>query len=388
MPIMATLLQLVIATLVALSLKNTCVNTEEGICGSINKGESPTSECGCSLNRKTSEENFKTVLDCESVKTSSDKSEATHSTSSNDINKQTPENTRTNRMVFIKGGEFQMGTNKPVFVADGEGPVRQVKLSSYFLDVFEVSNKEFEIFVNQTDFVTEAEKFGDSFVLEGMISENVKKDITQAVAAAPWWLPVKGTNWKHPEGPDTDIAGRMDHPVIHVSWNDATAYCHWAGKRLPTEAEWEIACRSGLQDRLFSWGNKLMPFGEHYMNIWQGEFPVNNTADDGFLGTAPVMAFPANKFGLKNMLGNVWEWTQDWWTVYHSPEPKENAKGPNTGEDKVKKGGSYMCHKNYCYRYRCAARSHNTPDTSSGNLGFRCAADSLPSYLKEETSRG
>ncbi|XP_068058450.1 formylglycine-generating enzyme isoform X3 [Anomalospiza imberbis] len=243
-------------------------------------------------------------------------------------------------MVLIPGGVFTMGTHEPEIQQDGEGPARRVRLGSFHMDQYEVSNQDFESFVSATGYVTEAEKFGDSFVFEGMLSEAVKADIHQAVAAAPWWLPVKGASWRHPEGPDSSISSRMDHPVLHVSWNDAVAFCAWAGKRLPTEAEWEYSCRGGLENRLFPWGNKLQPKGQHYANIWQGEFPTNNTAEDGYKGTAP--------------------------------------KGPSSGTDRVKKGGSYMCHKSYCYRYRCAARSQNTPDSSASNLGFRCAADAAP----------
>ncbi|KAM9075677.1 formylglycine-generating enzyme isoform 3-T3 [Megaptera novaeangliae] len=244
------------------------------------------------------------------------------------------------KMVPIPAGVFTMGTDDPQIKQDGEAPARRVALDAFYMDAYEVSNAEFEKFVNSTGYLTEAEKFGDSFVFEGMLSEQVKSDIQQAVAAAPWWLPVKGANWRHPEGPDSTVLHRPDHPVLHVSWNDAVAYCTWAGKRLPTEAEWEYSCRGGLQNRLFPWGNKLQPKGQHYANIWQGEFPVTNTGEDGFRGTAP--------------------------------------KGPPSGKDRVKKGGSYMCHKSYCYRYRCAARSQNTPDSSASNLGFRCAADHLP----------
>jgi len=285
---------------------------------------------------------------------------------------------RTDQMVLIAGGQFEMGTNKPVFVADGEGPARLTNVSSFYMDVHEVSNAEFQEFVDAEGYVTEAEKFGNSFVLERLISQKTKEKITQAVAAAPWWLPVDKADWKHPEGPDSNINNRMDHPVTHVSWNDAVAYCEWKSKRLPTEAEWEYACRAGLKDRLYPWGNNLNPKGEHLMNIWHGEFPTEDTGEDGFAGTAPVNSFPATKYGLKNIVGNVWEWTADWWTTEHDNKPKSNPKGPKSGTDKVKKGGSFMCTKKYCYRHRCGARSQNTPDSSAMNLGLRCASSILP----------
>lgn len=286
-------------------------------------------------------------------------------------------------MVLIPEGSFTMGTNNPIFVADGEGPERKVTLSKFYMDKYEVSNSEFELFVNATGYVTEAEKFGNSFVMEKYVSEKVLEKIDQAVAAAPWWVPVDKADWRHPEGPDSSIKDRMDHPVLHASWNDAVAFCKWMEKRLPTEAEWEYACRDGLEGRLFSWGNKENPKDSHYMNIWHGEFPKENTGDDGYKGTAPVTEFPeTKKFGLKNMIGNVWEWTQDWWDIKHDATAKTNPTGPSSGSDKVKKGGSFMCHKSYCYRYRCVARSQNTPDSSAHNLGFRCASDELPEYLK------
>lgn len=268
-----------------------------------------------------------------------------------------------------------MGTDDPGIPQDGEGPQRRVRQDPFYIEEHEVTNQQFQHFTNQTGYITEAERFGDSFVFEGLLSEEVKSTLSSAVAAAPWWSPVKGADWRHPEGPDSTIEHRMSHPVLHVSWSDAQAYCQWAKRRLPTEAEWELACRGGLQDRLYPWGNKLMPRGLHYANLWQGDFPNHNTAEDGYANTSPVMSFPANGFGLYDMVGNAWEWTSDWWNVHHTTEDKYNPKGPETGTDRVKKGGSYMCHKSYCYRYRCAARSQNTPDSSASNLGFRCAAD-------------
>ncbi|XP_012270698.1 sulfatase-modifying factor 1 [Orussus abietinus] len=317
--------------------------------------------CGQGLNRK-SKDNAETGESCSArIKDSLE----------NEVNVDRKSNHK--EMVLINGGTFAIGTNEPIFVADGEGPKRNVVLDSFFIDKYEVSNRDFEIFVSSTVYKTEAEKFGDSFVFEGLLSENVKSSIDEAVAQAPWWLPVKNATWQHPEGLDSDISDRMDHPVIHVSWNDATAYCKWLGKRLPTEAEWEATCRGGLSDRLYPWGNKLTPNDKHRTNIWQGVFPQNNTAEDGYKGTSPVTKFPPNKYGIYNIVGNVWEWTSDWWSVRHPEEEQINFKGPPSGTDKVKKGGSYLCHESYCYRYRCAARSQNTPDTSAGNLGFRCA---------------
>ncbi|XP_032405726.1 formylglycine-generating enzyme [Xiphophorus hellerii] len=283
-------------------------------------------------------------------------------------------NEKISQMMFIPGGEFLMGTDDPGIPQDGEAPQRPVSVDSFYMDVLEVTNQQFQSFIKATGYVTEAEKFGDSFVFEGILSESVKSQITQAVAAAPWWLPVKGANWNHPEGQDSNITDRLDHPVVHVSWADAVAFCSWANKRLPTEAEWEYACRGGLRDRLYPWGNKLNPKGRHYANLWQGDFPVHNSGEDRYVKTSPVMSFPANSFGLHDMVGNVWEWTSDWWTVHHTTDHQQNPTGPPSGKDKVKKGGSYMCHKSYCYRYRCAARSQNTPDSSASNLGFRCVS--------------
>ena len=280
-----------------------------------------------------------------------------------------------NEYVKIPAGTFMMGsdTSTPGTLQDGEGPARKVHLSEFEIQKYEVSNGEFAEFVRETGYVTEAETFGDSFVLDMLLSPEVSEEINQAVKDAPWWLPVKEAHWLQPEGKNTDLEGREDHPVVHVSWNDAVAYCKWrGGGRLPTEAEWEYAARAGLKDRLFPWGNNPHPKEEHWMNIWQGKFPEENTAEDGYISTAPVDSYPPNKFGLYNMVGNVWEWVADWWQVRHSNVPSSNPQGPPSGTDKVKKGGSYMCHKDYCYRYRCSARSMNTPDSSASNMGLRC----------------
>uniref|UniRef100_A0A182TB91 Sulfatase-modifying factor enzyme-like domain-containing protein n=1 Tax=Anopheles maculatus TaxID=74869 RepID=A0A182TB91_9DIPT len=278
-------------------------------------------------------------------------------------------------MSRIPAGEYVIGTNEPIFVNDRESPARTVTIRDFYLDQYEVSNAQFKEFVDQTGYTTEAEKFGDSFVFQQLLTEKVRKEYEDyRVAAAPWWYKIRGASWKHPDGDQSrDISDRLDHPVVHVSWNDAVAYCSWKGKRLPTEAEWEAACRGGRKQKLFPWGNKLMPKDQHMMNIWQGKFPDNNLVDDGCDTTCPVSSFRQNPFNLYNIVGNVWEWTADLW------DPKEAInQRTNPGSDppnRVKKGGSYLCHESYCYRYRCAARSQNTEDSSAGNLGFRCAAD-------------
>ena len=282
--------------------------------------------------------------------------------------------TKPNELILIPTGVFTMGTADPILPQDGEGPARRVEITQFYINKYEISNAEFAEFVKETGHVTEAETFGDSFVFELLLSNETQSQITQAVQDSPWWLPVKGASWRHPEGLDSSVEDRWDYPVIHVSWNDAVAFCEWSdGKRLPTEAEWEYAARGGLADRLFPWGNNPNPKGEHWMNIWQGEFPLHNTLEDGYLGTAPVDTYYRNKFGLYNMAGNVWEWTADWWAIRHSKDFVKDPTGPTTGGDKVKKGGSYLCHPEFCYRYRCAARSQNSPDSSASNLGFRCA---------------
>jgi formylglycine-generating enzyme len=280
-------------------------------------------------------------------------------------------------MIHLPGGTFLMGTDDGQgFPQDGEGPVRRLGLDPFYISPYATTNAEFSTFVEETGYETEAEKFGWSFVFYRFLSAKAKKKVLGAVDSAPWWRAVRGASWRHPEGPGSGIKTRMNHPVVHVSHTDALAYCEWAGKRLPTEAEWEYAARGGLEQCRYPWGNMLTPEGEHRCNIWQGEFPTRNTVKDGHAGTAPVDSFPPNGFGLHNVSGNVWEWCRDWFSpTFHVGGPRENPIGPPRGTSRVIRGGSYLCHKSYCNRYRVAARSSNTPDSSTGNAGFRCAAD-------------
>lgn len=268
-----------------------------------------------------------------------------------------------------------MGTDsKEGFPADGEEPVRKVKVDPFYLESTTVTVGEFSKFVNETGYKTEAEKYGWSFVFYQFIPNNLASQARQAIQT-PWWFALKDAYWYQPEGQGSTIEDRMDHPVIHISWNDAIAFCKWTGKRLPTEAEWEFAARGGLEQKMYPWGDELTPNGDHYCNIWQGDFPKINTKDDGYVGTAPAKSFPPNGLGLYNVAGNVWEWCADWFSVKHNGSQCINPKGPNHGQSKVIRGGSYLCHKSYCNRYRVAARSSNTIDSSTGNLGFRCAKD-------------
>ncbi|WP_211902256.1 formylglycine-generating enzyme family protein [Saccharopolyspora erythraea] len=279
-------------------------------------------------------------------------------------------------MVTLDGGEFLMGTDDAEGdPADGEGPVRQVRVAPFRLARRVVTNEQFARFAKGTGYRTEAERFGWSYVFAAFLPGALRR-VSPRPESAPWWCGVEGACWAAPEGPGSSTRGREDHPVVHVSWNDAAAYCDWTGLRLPTEVEWEYAARGGLVQRRYAWGDELTPGGEHRCNIWQGHFPTRNTAEDGFRGTAPADAYRPNGFGLYNMAGNVWEWCADWWTVERSDAaPQGNRTGPDTMVGKVLRGGSYLCHESYCNRYRVAARTHNTPESTSGNTGFRCARD-------------
>ncbi len=250
---------------------------------------------------------------------------------------------------------------------DSEGPVREARVAPFAIDAHCVTTARFAAFVEATGHRTAAERFGWSFVFASFLPGRLRR-ISPRMDAAPWWCAVEGARWDAPEGPGSGVEGREDHPVVHVSWDDAQAFCAWEGTRLPTETEWEYAARGGLDRRRYPWGDELEPGGEHRCNIWQGTFPTRNTAEDGYRGTAPVDAFPPNGFGLHNVSGNVWEWCADRW------DGAAEAAGAPADTPRVLRGGSYLCHRSYCNRYRVAARTANTGDSSSGHTGFRTAS--------------
>lgn len=259
-------------------------------------------------------------------------------------------------MIHIKGGVFQMGSD------DGmpfEAPVHTVELDSFLIDEHEVTVAQFENFIRATGYKTEAEIFAWSVVFDPKAGE---------------WTKGVGADWRHPDGPDS--TANPGEPVGQISWKDANEYAKWAGKRLPTEAEFEFAARGGLDGKTYSWGDDLWPNGKPVANWWQGEFPFKNTGDDGYLGVAAVKTFPPNGYGLYDMTGNVWEWCSDRFDEkYYEVSPKHAPKGPAAGDERVIRGGSFLCAENFCSNYRVAGRSHSTPDSAMNNLGFRCARD-------------
>lgn len=274
----------------------------------------------------------------------------------------------------IPAGEYRLGGDDPdENPGDAEGPVRIVKLAEFQISATPVTNSQFAAFVQDTGYVSDAERIGWSFVFHSLVAPRIARNVRQRLVEAPWWLAVKGASWRWPAGRGSHVADKADHPVVHVSWRDAQAYCRWAGVRLPNEAEWEAAARGGLDRARYPWGNDLTPAGEHMCNIWQGDFPHRDTAEDGFHGTSSVGSFPPNGYGLVDVAGNVWEWCSDWFTTDPAIRGSSQPFGPPAGDEKVIRGGSFLCHSSYCNRYRVAARSRNTPDSASSNTGFRVA---------------
>ena len=279
-------------------------------------------------------------------------------------------------LVSVPGGEFIMGTDSTEgFADDGEGPARRVSLRSFRIGRTAVTNREFSAFVRATHHVTQAEELGASFVFYLQVPRPLRDNIRQVPSGLPWWLSVDDACWQRPEGPGSSVRDRMDHPVVHVSWHDAKAYCAWAGLRLATEAEWEFAARGGLEQKRYPWGDALYPDGERRCQIWQGSFP-NQPAEGWLPATVAAHAFSPNGYGLYNMAGNVWEWCEDSFSpAYHRETvPTDPLHQAATGRRSTR-GGSFLCHESYCNRYRVAARGSNTPSSSASNCGFRVAAD-------------
>jgi formylglycine-generating enzyme len=304
-------------------------------------------------------------------------------------------------LVRIVGGRFTMGSDKHY---PEESPAHEVKLDHFWIDQHPVTNEEFSRFVHESGYVTLAERApsaGDypgakpELLFAGSVVFRKPKARVDISDCYNWWNYVRGANWRHPQGPRSTLKGKAKHPVVHVAYEDAVTYANWANKELPTEAEWEFAARGGLDGAEFAWGDELMPGGQVLANTWQGEFPYSNLAIDGYEGTSPVGAFPPNGYGLLDMIGNVWEWTSDWYGSRHamassccsvSDSPRggdrEQSYDPRTPDlripRKVTKGGSHLCAPNYCRRYRPAARMAQSIDTSTCHLGFRCVVRSDP----------
>lgn len=288
--------------------------------------------------------------------------------------------TTTDAMVWVPAASFVMGSDRHY---PEEAPTREVAVGGFWIDRDPVTNEEFGRFAAETGHVTVAERPCDPADYPGAPPELLVP--TSAVFRKPrppvdttdiyqWWIPVPGASWRHPSGPESSVRGLERHPVVHVAWEDVDAYARWAGKVLPTEAEWELACRGGgPAGAEFAWGDELTPAGQHMANVWQGEFPVENLVEDGYESTSPVGAFPPNGYGLFDMIGNVWEWTADDYRDPSAPAPCCGASAPPSEHRKVIKGGSHLCAPNYCRRYRPAARMAQTIDTSTSHLGFRCA---------------
>lgn len=285
--------------------------------------------------------------------------------SSKEANVRTKKPEKPEGMVLIPGGIFLMGSESGL---PHEGPLHEVVVSPFYLDTHEVTNDDFAAFVAATDFVSEAERWGWS------LGFDPNAETTERVRGAEWWVKVDHADWRHPLGPESSIDGLGDYPVVQVSWNDAVAYSEWAGKRLPTEAEWEFAARGELKQTIYPWGNEREPGGRAMSNTWQGIFPVSDSAADGYASLSPVGSYPATGYGLYDIGGNVWEWCSDWYeSMYYRRSPRENPPGPERGLEKVLRGGSWLCAPNYCHGYRVSHRNHSGIDTGLNHVGFRCA---------------
>lgn len=307
-------------------------------------------------------------------------------------------------MVRISGGTYMMGSEDSRARPD-ESPAHKVTVDGFWMDATEVTNAQFREFVEATGYVTTAERKPDWEELKKQLPPGTPRPPEDVLVASSlvftppdtpvslhnhgqWWSWVEDANWRHPQGPESSIEDKNDHPVVQISWEDAQAYAQWKGRRLPTEAEWEWAARGGLDNPRYPWGNGNAAEGKPKANIWQGEFPHNNTLGDAYYATAPVKSFPENGFGLYDMAGNVWEWTSDWYDAGYYSAAKEqgemmNPKGPERSHDpqephapkKVLRGGSYLCHETYCESYRVSARMKSSPDTGSSHVGFRTVKD-------------
>ncbi|WP_394199217.1 formylglycine-generating enzyme family protein [Litoreibacter albidus] len=275
--------------------------------------------------------------------------------------------------VAIPGGAGLIGTDRPVLAIDGEAPLRKTRLKPFIMDTTTVTNARFGQFIVATGYVTDAERLGNSFVFKGLLPADAP--VSEALAPVPWWRVVDGASWALPLGPGSEAFCLDDHPVVHVSWNDAQAFARWAGGRLPTEAEWEHAARGGLGDVRFPWGDDEPTDGDFFpCNIWQGRFPDNNLGRDGYTGTAPACSFTSNGYGLYNMVGNVWEYASQPFKVKSLKKSTQHAHAGKRGY-KLGKGGSFLCHASYCYRYRIAARTGTSADSSTSHQGFRLVYD-------------
>lgn len=272
--------------------------------------------------------------------------------------------------VRIPSGRSLIGTRRPEIPDDGEDPIRNTRVKPFRIGATTVTNAQFAEFISETGYITEAERFGWSFVFWMQVPEGLGP--TLGVRDVEWWRRVDGANWRDINGPGTmEAVWRPEHPVVHISWNDAQAYAKWSGGRLPTEAEWEHAARGGLGDVRFPWGDRAPDdTGFHPCNIWQGDFPKTNSVKDGFVTTAPAKHYEPNGYGLYNVVGNVWEWTADAYRIKSLKKHVRQRLATMKGY-KLSKGGSFLCHASYCYRYRIAARSGTSPDSTTTHQGFR-----------------